>query len=58
MRGSVHTLVLVALGVPIFDNCDLEQLVSDTRTKRWNLLTTAPLSVLGHRLGAKPDRGV
>ena len=49
MRGPVHTLVLVAMGVPILDNCDLEQLSQATQQrKRWEfLLTTAPLSVPG-----------
>ncbi len=45
----VHTLVIVAMGTPIFDNCDLEQLSRETRTrKRWDfLLTTSPLTVVG-----------
>jgi kynurenine formamidase len=49
MRGPVHTLVLVALGVPIFDNCDLEALGdAASQRKRWEfLLTTAPLAVPG-----------
>ena len=49
MRGPVHTLILVAMGVPILDNCDLEQLSQATQQrKRWEfLLTTAPLSVPG-----------
>ena len=49
MRGPIHTLVLVAMGVPILDNCDLEQLSQNTQQrKRWEfLLTTAPLSVPG-----------
>jgi kynurenine formamidase len=49
MRGPVHTLILVAMGVPILDNCDLEQLGEATQQrKRWEfLLTTAPMSVAG-----------
>jgi kynurenine formamidase len=49
MRGPVHTLVLVALGVWIFDNCDLEDLSSAAQQrKRWDfLLTTAPMTVRG-----------
>ena len=49
MRGPIHTLILVAMGVPILDNCDLEQLSQATQQrKRWEfLLTTAPLSVPG-----------
>ena len=49
MRGPVHTLVLVAMGVPILDNCDLEQVAAAAhQRKRWEfLLTTAPLAVPG-----------
>jgi kynurenine formamidase len=49
IRGPVHTLVLVAMGVPILDNCDLEELSEAAQQrKRWEfLLTTAPLSVSG-----------
>lgn len=45
----VHTLVIVAMGTPIFDNCDLEQLSREARRrKRWDfLLTTSPLTVPG-----------
>src|SRR5262249_42537062 len=46
MRGPVHTLVLVALGVPILDNCDLEEVsTAAQQRKRWEfLLTGAPLA--------------
>jgi kynurenine formamidase len=49
MRGPVHTLALVAMGMPILDNCDLEELSRAAATRRrWTfLLTTAPLSVPG-----------
>jgi kynurenine formamidase len=49
MRGPVHTLILVAMGVPILDNCDLEELSKAAqKRKRWEfLLTTAPLAVPG-----------
>jgi kynurenine formamidase len=49
MNGPVHVLVLVALGVPILDNCDLEELSNATQQrKRWEfLLTTAPMAVPG-----------
>lgn len=49
IRGPVHTLVLVAMGVPILDNCDLEELGdAANQRKRWEfLLTTAPLAVPG-----------
>jgi kynurenine formamidase len=45
----IHQLVLVALGVHIFDNCDLEALSEATaRRNRWEfLLTAAPLAVPG-----------
>ena len=45
----VHTLVIVAMGTPILDNCDLEQLSKEARArKRWDfLLTTSPLTVKG-----------
>jgi kynurenine formamidase len=49
IRGPVHTLILVAMGVPILDNCDLEALsVATHQRKRWEfLLTTAPMTVPG-----------
>jgi kynurenine formamidase len=49
MRGPVHTLILVAMGVPILDNCDLEDVSrAAAERKRWEfLLTTAPLAVPG-----------
>lgn len=49
MRGPVHTLVLVAMGVHILDNCDLEEIgEAANQRKRWEfLLTTAPLTVPG-----------
>lgn len=45
----VHTLVIVAMGAPIFDNCDLEEISKEARKrKRWDfLLTTSPLTVPG-----------
>jgi kynurenine formamidase len=45
----IHQLVLVAMGVYIFDNCDLES-VSEACAKRnrWEfLLTAAPIAVVG-----------
>lgn len=45
----IHQLTLVAMGVYIFDNCDLEEL-SETcaRLKRWEfLLSAAPIRVTG-----------
>jgi kynurenine formamidase len=43
----VHQLLIVAMGVPMFDNCDLEALGDAAAArKRWEfLLTAAPLSV-------------
>lgn len=45
----IHQLALVALGVHIFDNCDLEALGEAAATrKRWEfLLTASPLAVTG-----------
>ncbi|HYM05778.1 MAG TPA: cyclase family protein [Terriglobales bacterium] len=45
----IHQLVLISIGMPIFDNCDLEAL-SDAanRRRRWEfLITAAPLAVGG-----------
>lgn len=45
----LHRLLLVALGVPIFDNTDLEELAETAaRLNRWEfLLTVAPMPVPG-----------
>jgi kynurenine formamidase len=45
----VHILVLVALGMPIFDNLDLEALSEEAaRQGRWHfLLTAAPMIIEG-----------
>lgn len=45
----VHLLVLVGLGMPIFDNLDLEAVAAEAaRQERWEfLLTAAPLPVPG-----------
>ena len=45
----IHQLVLVALGVHIFDNCDLEAIAeAAAKRSRWEfLLTAAPLAVAG-----------
>ena len=45
----IHQLVLIAMGTPIFDNCDLEALAQEARRqKRWEfLLTAAPIAVPG-----------
>ena len=49
VRQPIHQLLLVAMGTPIFDNCDLEA-ISDAAAarKRWTfLLSAAPISVKG-----------
>ena len=45
----VHLLVIVAMGMPIFDNADLEALAEEAaRLERWEfLLTAAPVRVPG-----------
>ena len=45
----IHQLVLVALGVNIFDNCDPEAVAEAAdKRKRWDfLLTTAPIALTG-----------
>jgi kynurenine formamidase len=45
----IHTLVLVAMGMPIFDNCDLELIGREAnRRQRWEFLVTAsPAAVPG-----------
>ena len=44
-RGAVHDFALVYLGMPLFDNCDLEALADMAAAKkRWEfLLTASPL---------------
>ncbi len=45
----MHQLLLVAMGTPIFDNCDLEKVAEEAAKRgRWEFLVTgAPLSVPG-----------
>ncbi len=49
VRQPIHQLVLIAMGMPIFDNCDLEAVAAEAaRLRRWEfLLTAAPLPVPG-----------
>ena len=49
VQQPVHQLAIVAMGVPIFDNCDLEELSRTAkRLNRWEfLVTAAPLAVEG-----------
>jgi hypothetical protein len=45
----IHQLTLVAMGVHIFDNCDLEALSeAAAKRKRWEfMLTAAPIPLTG-----------
>jgi hypothetical protein len=45
----IHTVVLIAFGTPIFDNCDLDTLSNETnQRRRWEfLVTAAPLAIPG-----------
>jgi hypothetical protein len=47
--GAIHDFALVYLGLPLFDNCDLETLAEAAAArKRWTfLLTAAPLPIRG-----------
>lgn len=49
VEQPIHQLLLIAMGVPIFDNCDLEALSeAAAKRKRWAfLLTAAPIPVTG-----------
>ncbi len=49
VRQPIHLLVLVAMGMPILDNVDLEAVSEEAaKRKRWEfLITTAPLAVPG-----------
>jgi len=49
VRQPIHQLMLIAMGTPIFDNCDLEALGDEAaRRNRWEfLLTAAPLAIPG-----------
>jgi len=49
VRQPIHQLVLIAMGMPIFDNLDLEAVAKAARERnRWAfLLTAAPLTIPG-----------
>src|SRR6266851_6522419 len=49
VNQPIHQLVLIAVGMPIFDNCDLEALSeAANQRQRWEfLITAAPLAVPG-----------
>ena len=48
-RFPLHQLLIVAMGTPLFDNCDLEAVSRAARERgRWEfMLTAAPLAVPG-----------
>ena len=49
VEQPIHQLVLIAMGTPIFDNCDLEAVAEAAEArKRWEFLITAsPLAIEG-----------
>jgi hypothetical protein len=49
VNQPIHQLVLIALGTPLFDNCDLEALskAAHDRRRYTFLLTAAPLVMPG-----------
>jgi kynurenine formamidase len=49
MPNAVHDFALVSLGIPLFDNCDLEALAAAAASKnRWEFMfSAAPLPVRG-----------
>ena len=49
VNQPIHQLVLIAMGMPIFDNCDLEALGAEAnKRQRWEFhLSAAPLAVTG-----------
>jgi len=53
IQQPVHELVLVAMGMPIFDNCDLEQIAKEAaRRRRWDFLVTASPAAVPSATGA------
>ena len=46
---AIHQLVLIAMGMPIFDNCDLEAVSEEAAPQNRGefLLTAAPIRVVG-----------
>lgn len=49
VRQPIHQLVIIAMGMPIFDNLDLEAVAAEAaRQQRWEfLVTAAPMAVVG-----------
>lgn len=53
VRQPIHQLVLVAMGMPIFDNLDLEAVGKQAaRLKRWEFLVTAAPMAVGEGTGS------
>ena len=49
----IHELVLVAMGMPIFDNCDLEQVGKEAeKRQRWEFLITASTAAVPGATGS------
>ena len=49
VQQPIHQLMLISMGTPIFDNCDLEAVGAEAaRRNRWEfLLTASPLAIPG-----------
>ncbi len=59
--SPLHQLLLIAMGTPIFDNCDLEAVSKAAADrKRWVFLLTASPLTVPHGTGSplNPDRHV
>ena len=53
IAGPIHALVLVAMGMPIFDNLDLEAVSREAaRRNRWEFLLTASPAALPNATGS------
>jgi kynurenine formamidase len=53
IEQPIHELVLIAMGMPIFDNCDLEQLAKEAaKRNRWDFLITAAPAAVPHATGS------
>jgi len=49
----IHELVLIAMGMPIFDNCDLEQVSKEAaKRNRWEFLLTASPAAVPNATGS------
>ena len=57
--GAIHDFALIYLGLPLFDNCDLEALAEAAAARnRWSFLLSAAPSAgpRRHRIAAQPGR--